>query len=706
MKHTKRIVSLLLSVMITAAVFTALPFTANAAQTESERVGAAIEFTRNPEDCYISVITKNNTDVKSYPTLTVDVKGGSGSYFFRWCYKVSRTSVTSSMVASGSAQTSYQATKAGFYYCEVCDLNDTQTFYKSSEAEVTETGKMPMARWQIHDNRLQWGATDNEQAIGTVFYNLHAYYRPNDYFTNLTVRINRTSATSFTYKVIVGTTDYTSCYPVQYDSATRTYTMDLDYWTQRGNENTQYYYLMQVSNGYYASSDPTPLAGPYKNVDLRSKQNPASVTKGDVQIMNTGYHAGSKLVANLNGGIWSGKANQLNFRWVSAGGTVLQDSSSNTYTAKVADIGKRVSVYAYPRTTTQNAGKPYWSNDLFLSSDVSITKEQVEVKGPYYATFTEPVGGMPVNFNVTLTNNNDCKLNPATTSGTGLTYMNLTTGQPVNTGETFKKGNTYRAYVDLIIKKTDPQYEYIFTEDTKVYLNSKSAAVKMKVSKSVMEAYLDFTVTSEINTVKSVDLTLTEPKANAKPDFTVSKNTAACNFYVGLGILSPNGTGLEFIDHSKGAPTDSPFTDIASYMTKVDTFKAGQKYTARVFLQITNNDTYFATNFSATVNGKTAQVSNTSGGKETLIWVDYTFTVPSGSGGALVGDVNGDGVVNGADSGVLARYTAGWKGYADKIKNMDAADINRDGKVNGADAGLLSRYTAGWKGYDKYIINI
>lgn len=67
-----------------------------------------------------------------------------------------------------------------------------------------------------------------------------------------------------------------------------------------------------------------------------------------------------------------------------------------------------------------------------------------------------------------------------------------------------------------------------------------------------------------------------------------------------------------------------------------------------------------------------------------------------------LGDVNGDGVVNGSDAGILSRYTSGWLGYADKIKNMDAADINGDGKVNGADAGILARYVSGWKQYDKY----
>ena len=67
-----------------------------------------------------------------------------------------------------------------------------------------------------------------------------------------------------------------------------------------------------------------------------------------------------------------------------------------------------------------------------------------------------------------------------------------------------------------------------------------------------------------------------------------------------------------------------------------------------------------------------------------------------------IGDVNGDGNVNGADAGLLSRYTSGWDGYASKIKDMKAADINGDGKVNGADSGILSRYTSGWDGYNKY----
>ena len=71
----------------------------------------------------------------------------------------------------------------------------------------------------------------------------------------------------------------------------------------------------------------------------------------------------------------------------------------------------------------------------------------------------------------------------------------------------------------------------------------------------------------------------------------------------------------------------------------------------------------------------------------------------------LIGDVNMDGVVNGADAGILSRYASDWHNDA-QIKNWEAADVNRDGKVNGADAGILSRYASGWKGYDKYIITV
>ncbi|MEE0874719.1 MAG: leucine-rich repeat protein, partial [Ruminococcus sp.] len=72
----------------------------------------------------------------------------------------------------------------------------------------------------------------------------------------------------------------------------------------------------------------------------------------------------------------------------------------------------------------------------------------------------------------------------------------------------------------------------------------------------------------------------------------------------------------------------------------------------------------------------------------------------------MTGDLNCDGKVNGADTGLFNRYFSGWDGYADKIVNMTCADVNGDGVIRGNDAGLLNRYVSGWTGYDSYIIPV
>ena len=72
----------------------------------------------------------------------------------------------------------------------------------------------------------------------------------------------------------------------------------------------------------------------------------------------------------------------------------------------------------------------------------------------------------------------------------------------------------------------------------------------------------------------------------------------------------------------------------------------------------------------------------------------------------IVGDVDGNDMVNNRDSVILDRYIANWVGYDTRITNMKAADLNRDGVVNNRDAIILDRYVAVWDGYDKYIIKV
>lgn len=59
----------------------------------------------------------------------------------------------------------------------------------------------------------------------------------------------------------------------------------------------------------------------------------------------------------------------------------------------------------------------------------------------------------------------------------------------------------------------------------------------------------------------------------------------------------------------------------------------------------------------------------------------------------LRGDVNGDGKIDSADSGLILRYDIGLLTLTDN--QIMLADINSDGKVDSADAGLILRFDAG-----------
>lgn len=65
----------------------------------------------------------------------------------------------------------------------------------------------------------------------------------------------------------------------------------------------------------------------------------------------------------------------------------------------------------------------------------------------------------------------------------------------------------------------------------------------------------------------------------------------------------------------------------------------------------------------------------------------------------LIGDVNGDGVVNNLDRLTLARCLANWPDYPRDSIIEAAADVNCDGIVNNLDRLILSRYLADWPEY-------
>ena len=62
-----------------------------------------------------------------------------------------------------------------------------------------------------------------------------------------------------------------------------------------------------------------------------------------------------------------------------------------------------------------------------------------------------------------------------------------------------------------------------------------------------------------------------------------------------------------------------------------------------------------------------------------------TFTI------VIFGDVNGDGIINGIDAGIVVNienYSAVWDSVTDAAF-IRAADVNGDGVVNGIDSGIM-----------------
>ncbi len=66
----------------------------------------------------------------------------------------------------------------------------------------------------------------------------------------------------------------------------------------------------------------------------------------------------------------------------------------------------------------------------------------------------------------------------------------------------------------------------------------------------------------------------------------------------------------------------------------------------------------------------------------------------------IIGDVDSNGVVNGIDRMMLARYLADWADYTEENVNLSAADVNCDGSVNGLDRAILARHLAAWDGFE------
>ena len=200
----------------------------------------------------------------------------------------------------------------------------------------------------------------------------------------------------------------------------------------------------------------------------------------------------------------------------------------------------------------------------------------------------------------------------------------------------------------------------------------------------------------------TVDITvsMTQNPGIATADFEVKFDTAALTLakVKDEGFISENDAQNAGQAHSDQLVSPYHFS-WCNDLAKANITKTGKMVTMSFKVSEKAKDG----TYNITVDAKNVEIYDKDIKDVGFEFVNGAITVGSTGKTFLVGDVNGNGVVNSADFTILSRYVSGWSGYADKIKNMDAADLNQNGTVNSADFTILSRYVSGWTGYDKYI---
>lgn len=124
-------------------------------------------------------------------------------------------------------------------------------------------------------------------------------------------------------------------------------------------------------------------------------------------------------------------------------------------------------------------------------------------------------------------------------------------------------------------------------------------------------------------------------------------------------------------------------------------------YTNAWLYEVTLTVPKFDGNTNYTIGVKDATAGYNGDSKETDsvndLTMRHTVNVSSKGYGGILGDVNGDGTINGVDTNLLYRYVMGYINEADMTSQQkQLADVNGDGTINGVDTNLLYRYVMGY----------
>ena len=269
----------------------------------------------------------------------------------------------------------------------------------------------------------------------------------------------------------------------------------------------------------------------------------------------------------------------------------------------------------------------------------------------------------------------------------GVTWYYEKNGQRITVypEDVFKVGVNYTAEIKVI---ADSGKEFRLNSSgasqVSAYVNGYSATVK---NGSAYSDKTKHTVVYSFNyaVAKVSDVAVNGfsfPKAGQSPDY-LGAMLGSDELY-GFDAYGYENCGMWWIDEN------------GDHVDGGDTFEAGKSYTLEIHLVCRKDGssmlTEFVTPVNATLNGMMVDPSDVQASfDKVIIRFDYT-TDAGGSGGFLLGDVDGDNEVSILDATVIQRTLAS---LPVAFYNEEAADADGDGEVSILDATNIQRWLAG-----------
>lgn len=233
-------------------------------------------------------------------------------------------------------------------------------------------------------------------------------------------------------------------------------------------------------------------------------------------------------------------------------------------------------------------------------------------------------------------------------------------------GGTFDAGTAYTATISIAAEEG-----YRITADATAEINDENAVVK--VAEDGLTATVSYTfapLEDPRQAIGSIALTVNAPVSDETPIDRAQTDT--------------DGVRIDGVKWSV-VENDTPVQ-----MEQGAVFEAGKVYAVTVTVSA-DDDHIISETLTASVNGESASVVP----DEDLATCTVTYTfpaLPDKAPGALLGDVDGDGVVNIFDASAIQKHIASMPVPS---FNDQAADVDGDGVITIFDASLIQKYVAG-----------